>query len=76
MMRICGVSATISLWLLLAIAATVEAGECLANDELEAIFAGDSVLPQTCCQKDICGLPCPVPVSDPGVGKYSTCTCA
>jgi hypothetical protein len=41
------VSVTINVWLFFASSAIVEAGECLANDELEAVFAGDLVLPQT-----------------------------
>lgn len=38
---------------------------CLTDSSL---FGG--VTEETCCQNDVCGIPCPEPVSDPGVGTY------
>ena len=43
---------------------------CFGNDELNDIFAEFRQEP-TCCQNDICGIPCPAPVSKPTKG---TCT--
>ena len=44
--------------------------QCLSDPELEEIFSGGEELPKegSCCQNDICGLPCPEPVSKPTVG--------
>eukprot|EP00977_Amphora_coffeiformis_P005255 scaffold1123_cov168-Amphora_coffeaeformis.AAC.23 len=52
---------------------TVEA-ECLANPALNAEFVSfiegaESIpLPDSCCQADVCGIPCPEEVDDPGMG--------
>jgi hypothetical protein len=48
---------------------TIQA-KCLANDDFEAEFASllgvDSLpYPGSCCMKDVCNIPCPVPVSKP-----------
>ena len=45
-----------------------EADLCFGNDELNDIFAEFRQEP-TCCQNDICGIPCPEPVSKPTKGK-------
>lgn len=47
-----------------------EQGECLSNATLEAIFTGGLTTEErTCCQSDICGLPCPQTVPRPPPGK-------
>lgn len=46
--------------------------ECLSDPALDAIFAGDSTIPRedSCCQNDVCNIPCPVPVPSPPNGMY------
>jgi hypothetical protein len=53
---------------------TWAAGEdaCLADPALASLFPTTE---GSCCQKDVCNIPCPVQLGDPGVGTYSTCTC-
>ena len=43
----------------------VSGQDCLADPELNAVFATDE---PTCCQNDVCALPCPEPVSAPTKG--------
>jgi hypothetical protein len=63
--------------LLAALLPLSQGDQCLANDEFETFFLGEGealgALPRegSCCQNDICGLPCPTPVSDPTSGKFS-----
>ncbi|CAB9519598.1 affinity choline transporter 1 [Seminavis robusta] len=40
---------------------------CLSNEALNAEFMSGVEEP-TCCQNDVCAIPCPEPVSDPAVG--------
>ena len=47
--------------------------ECLADPALDAIFVqskGGDAIPQegSCCQNDVCNIPCPLPVEPPGPG--------
>ena len=52
---------------------------CLANPTLNADFVSLLGLPanssktiplaDSCCQADVCGIPCPAVVPDPGIGK-------
>jgi hypothetical protein len=52
-------------------------GTCLMNRTLEAIFSGGNnevVFPQTCCQFDVCGVPCPEPVPRPSSGTLLVAT--
>jgi hypothetical protein len=43
----------------------VSSQECFTNDSLNEFFAtGDP----TCCQNDVCAIPCPEPVSEPSKG--------
>jgi hypothetical protein len=52
-------------------------GSCLMNRTLEAIFSGgNNVFPQTCCQFDVCGVPCPEPVTRPSSGTLLVTTFA
>ena len=46
--------------------------ECLSDPELDAIFAGDTTIPGegSCCQQDVCNIPCPVAVPAPGNGMF------
>lgn len=46
-------------------ASAQEAQTCLADATLNAEFQVDN---PTCCMLDICGLPCPAPVSAPAIG--------
>lgn len=56
----------------------VSNGECLSNPSLDAEFLGfiqtddasvtSIPLEGSCCQSDVCGLPCPEPVPDPAPG--------
>jgi hypothetical protein len=39
---------------------------CFANDSMNEFFATDE---PTCCQNDVCALPCPEPVPAPTKGK-------
>lgn len=60
------------LGLLCAFSASVRAA-CLGNEALDAEFAGfldaESIpQPGSCCMKDVCGLDCPLPVSEPANG--------
>lgn len=41
------------------------AEQCLSDETLNAIFETDD---PTCCMQDVCGLPCPAPVSAPARG--------
>ena len=47
---------------------TVSAQEtqCLSDPEKDAVFATDN---PTCCQNDVCLIPCPEPVTEPTKGK-------
>jgi hypothetical protein len=50
-----------------------EASTCLANPEFNQVFVdlnGGSAIPLegSCCQKDVCNLPCPATSPEPGVG--------
>ena len=54
-------------------------GECLSDSSLDSEFLGfiqatdpsvQSIpVEGSCCQSDVCGIPCPVPVDDPAPGK-------
>jgi len=50
--------------------------DCLADTTLNTIFAeevnGVSSIPieGSCCQFDVCAIPCPLPVEKPGVGTF------
>ena len=49
--------------------------DCLANAEFNQFFEnvnGGATIPLegSCCQKDVCNLPCPEPVADPTIGKF------
>ena len=58
-------------WLSAALAlcgVAVQAQElCIADT---SIF-GEPIYEETCCQNDVCAIPCPEPVDDPGVGTYA-----
>ena len=41
-----------------------EGEKCFGNDEFNDIFGSST----TCCQNDVCGIPCPAPVSKPTKG--------
>lgn len=62
--------------LLLAACCLVEfaAAECLSNPEFNDFFAEQAggPIPQegSCCQQDVCGLPCPETTPEPGIGEY------
>jgi hypothetical protein len=48
--------------------------DCLANEGFNEFFEGLNggvAIPTegSCCQKDVCNIPCPEEVSDPAVGK-------
>ena len=45
--------------------AEATSSSCLADETLNEIFATKR---PTCCQHDVCGLPCPEPVPDPALG--------
>lgn len=58
----------------------VVVADCLANEEFNQFFEnvnGGATIPVdgSCCQKDVCNLPCPEPVADPTIGK-SVRSCA
>ena len=56
---------------LLATNAVVQAQEefsCFENDEYNNIFAPADGVEQTCCQQDVCGIPCPAEVPPPSKG--------
>jgi hypothetical protein len=65
-----------SLALLAAFLPLSQGDQCLANDEFETFFLGEGetlgALPRegSCCQKDICGLPCPTTVPSPTSGRF------
>jgi hypothetical protein len=51
--------------------------DCLANEGFNEFFEGlNGGVPipteGSCCQKDVCNIPCPEEVSDPAVGKSTT----
>lgn len=48
-------------------ASEASSGQCLSDPELNAMFATDE---PTCCQYDVCGLPCPTQTSPPELGTY------
>ena len=64
---------------LAAYAVKVSNGECLSDSALDSEFLGfiqaddpsvESIpLEGSCCQSDVCGIPCPEPVSDPSSGE-------
>lgn len=48
--------------------------DCLANEGFNEFFEtlnGGVAIPTegSCCQKDVCDIPCPEEISDPAVGK-------
>lgn len=43
--------------------------ECFEDPEFNEFFATDN---PTCCQNDVCLIPCPEPVSDPSNGRSYT----
>jgi len=49
------------------------AAECLSNPEFNQFFedaaGGEIPLEGSCCQQDVCGLPCPQTTSAPGIGE-------
>ena len=53
---------------------TLAQDSCLADDALNAEFvsfipgAASIPLEGSCCQSDVCGIPCPEPVSEPAIG--------
>jgi len=51
------------------------AAECLSNPEFNAFFeeqaGGEIPLEGSCCQQDVCGLPCPESTPEPGIGEFS-----
>ena len=56
-----------------ALAVSKVSADCLANESLNAEFlAGAESIPKegSCCQADVCGIPCPAELSSPGVGKF------
>lgn len=59
---------TLSVAVFLSYLAVATAEKCFANDSLNTIFETEE---PTCCQFDVCGLPCPAPVSKPTVGTSS-----
>jgi hypothetical protein len=56
--------------------AAVDASQCLAdetlNDEFRALLGNVAVIPTagSCCQADVCGIPCPAEVSAPNFGTF------
>jgi hypothetical protein len=47
----------------------VAAQECFSNESLNDIFATGN---PTCCQNDVCAIPCPEDVPEPSKGMFST----
>lgn len=49
------------------------AAECLSDPEMNEFFAGEAggeiPLEGSCCQQDVCGIPCPQDTPAPGIGK-------
>jgi hypothetical protein len=48
------------------------AADCLSDPDLNELFAGGAEIPAegSCCQADVCGIPCPESVSEPGIGTF------
>jgi hypothetical protein len=49
--------------------------QCIADDKIDAEFRtllGVDAIPKadSCCQADVCGIPCPAEVSDPKIGTF------
>jgi hypothetical protein len=73
-------AAAVWCWMGLLLAAswmtTPVAADCLSNPDLDAEFlsfieGAESIpLEGSCCQADVCGIPCPEVVEDPGVGTF------
>jgi Sodium:solute symporter family len=59
------IMATYILFCLSVLGTAVAEQQCLSDPVLNEFFQVDE---PTCCMKDVCGLPCPEPVSDPSVG--------
>lgn len=52
------------------------ASQCIADEEINGFFtelsgADQIPLADSCCQFDVCGLPCPEEVDPPHKGKFS-----
>ena len=52
---------------LFAFATLGDAQGCLSDEKLDGMFDYSN---PTCCQFDVCALPCPAPVSDPAFGTW------
>jgi hypothetical protein len=50
---------------LLVLSSSFAQEQCFSDPEFNAFFAVDE---PTCCQQDVCGLPCPAPHPEPGKG--------
>jgi len=63
-----------SVWVSLTLLPLVAAQSCLENEEFNNFFIPEGAesipLEGSCCMQDVCGLPCPAPVSDPSAGTY------
>ena len=48
------------------------ASDCLSDPTLNEFFAAGTEIPaaDSCCQQDVCAIPCPESVSEPGKGTF------
>lgn len=60
-------SKALSMVALLCFLGSSAAQECFGDPELNEFFAVDE---PTCCQQDVCGIPCPAGVTEPTKGEY------
>ena len=67
-----GFAASVAVGLACAANVLPAAGDCIANTDINSFFAGlaGGPIPQddSCCQFDVCGIPCPAPVPSPSSG--------
>jgi hypothetical protein len=69
------VSATATLLLLSSWLFVATDAQCIADEKIDAEFRtllGVDAIPKanSCCQADVCGIPCPAEISDPKIGTF------